>query len=368
MDETLELAAEIFKGKLKIGSLWDPAHANSVFNVERLKKAVANNPNVEMEGMTVTSTTEVHDAALALIKEDVDLILLPPDNTVYSAFEAVVKAAMKTKTPIILSDVSRLKDGAFAAYGYDYTSSGHQAAHLVDRILNGESPADIPFEQYKKTELGINLKVAKESEIEVPVSVLARATTFVGIDAVETEEKKKIGVVQFAMEPNVEMCKKGIIAALKVNGYEDQKNIEIIYKNANADFAMINSIIQDFIRRDVDIIVPLSTPCVQSAVNLTRGKKKPEVVFTYIFDPYKIGAAETPEKHEPNMTGVACFPPVQEVLGLIKEMFPNRKKIGIVWNSSEANSEAVMNKLRPYGRKIGLDIIGTNCYYSIRSS
>jgi len=167
----------------------------------------------------------------------------------------------------------------------------------------------------------------------------------------------KIGVVQFAMEPNVELCKQGILKALTENGYEDRKNIEITYKNAQADFSIINSIIQDFIRRKVDIIVPLSTPCVQSAVQFARGREETKVVFTYIYDPYKIGAATSPTDHLPNMTGISCFPPVEKILDLIREMFPGRKNIGIVWNSSESNSEAVLIKVREHAANTGLKII-----------
>ncbi|MBW2285195.1 MAG: hypothetical protein JRF65_11415 [Deltaproteobacteria bacterium] len=166
-----------------------------------------------------------------------------------------------------------------------------------------------------------------------------------------------IGLVQFALEPNVEVCKKGILDALADKGYEDGKNVKIIYKNAQADFSMINAIIHDFIRRKVDIIVPLSTPCVQSTVHLAGKNPHIKVVFTYIYDPYRIGAARTPTDHLPNMTGVSCFPPIEQMLDLIKEMFPDRKTVGIVWNSSEANSEAVLSKVRPHAVKIGLEII-----------
>ncbi len=94
--------------------------------------------------------------------------MLAPDNIVYSAFESIVKAAEARKIPIFLSDTERLKDGALGMYGYDYTSSGIHAAHMVDRIIKGENPANMPFEQYKKITVGINLDVARELGITVP--------------------------------------------------------------------------------------------------------------------------------------------------------------------------------------------------------
>ena len=173
----------------------------------------------------------------------------------------------------------------------------------------------------------------------------------------DIQKKTAIGIVQFAHEPNVELCKQGILKALADNGYTDGKNIEIIYGNAQADFSSINSIIQDFLRRKVAIITPLSTPCVQAAVKFAGASTATKVVFTYIYDPYRIGAAKTPTDHQPNMTGVACFPPVEQMLALIQEMLPDRKKVGVVWNSSEANSESVVLQLRSHAKKKGLEIV-----------
>ena len=105
----------------------------------------------------------------------------------------------------------------------------------------------------------------------MPNHFLPEATRIHGLKA-SNKEIPRIGVVQFAMVPNVERCKKGILKALADNGYVDGKNVEIVYKNAQADFSVISSIMQDFVRREVNIIVPLSTPCVQAAVQ-TAGKR-----------------------------------------------------------------------------------------------
>jgi putative tryptophan/tyrosine transport system permease protein len=357
MDKMLAIARKTLPGPISIGTLWDPSQPNSVFNVELLKKAAQAYQDVTFEGTTITNSSEVYQAAVSLAHKDINAFVLCPDNIVYSAFDAVVKAAREKNIPIFMSDVERLKDGALAVLGYDYTSSGIQAAHLVDRILKGEPPGAIPFEQYKKLTLGINLDAAAQTGITIPREVLAQATLVVGAGAADASDKAKIGIVQFALEPNVEICKQGIMDALRESGFSDGERIEIIYKNAQADFSMIHSIIQDLIRREADIIVPLSTPCVQTAVQFARRHDKTKIVFTYIYDPFRIGAATSPEEHPPNMTGVACFPPIQSMLDLIREMVPERKKIGVVWNSSEANSEAVLVKARAYAATVGLEIL-----------
>ena len=355
MDKTMELVTDVLGDKLTIGTIWDIGQTNTEFNIHNLKKVLENYPNVKLIESTVNSSSEVQQAASSLINKKVDAVVLVPDNTVYSAFDAVLKSTNASKIPVFISDVERIKDGAFAALGYDYASSGQTGARIVNRILKGENPKDIPFEKYTKLTYGLNLDVAKLLGKKFSDDVILKANLFIGTKPVK--KKFKIGIVQFAMEPNVQVCKDGILHALEGHGYKDGDNIEILYRNANADFPMINSIMQDLISRDVDIIVPLSTPVVQSAVQMVGVRKKPVVVFTYIYDPYRIGAAKSPTDHLPNFTGVACFPPIEKMLDFVKEMFPDRKKLGIVWNSSEANSESVMLKIRAYTKSIGLDLV-----------
>ena len=87
--------------------------------------------------------------------------------------------------PIFTGDVERLPDGALGVLGYDYTSSGIQAAHLVDRIFKGEKPEHIPFERYRKLTFGLNLDVAKELGISFPPELVEKATVLY-----KNEEKK----------------------------------------------------------------------------------------------------------------------------------------------------------------------------------
>ena len=180
MEKTLEIVRRLLPGKITIGTIWDPAHANSVFNVENLKKAATAAGDVTVLGATISGSSEVYEAARSLVNKGIDAFVLAPDNIVYSAFESVVKAARSGKIPIFMSDVERLPDGALVTLGYDYTLSGIQAAHLVDRILKGEDPAKIPFERYRKITLGLNLDAAAELGITIPDDLLAEATKIHG--------------------------------------------------------------------------------------------------------------------------------------------------------------------------------------------
>lgn len=180
MDQLMDITTKILPGKISVGCLWDPSQANGVYNVEQLKKVIATYPQVTFLGTTVSGSSDVYQASLSLLQKGINAFVLAPDNTVYSAFDSVVKAAKSKKIPIFLSDVERFADGALAAKGYDYTSSGIQAAHLADRVLKGEKPRDIPFERYKKLTFGLNAVVAAELGLTVPPEIVNQATKIHG--------------------------------------------------------------------------------------------------------------------------------------------------------------------------------------------
>ena len=65
--------------------------------------------------------------------------------------------------------------GGLMSYGTNFVELFRRAAEVVDKVLRGAKPADIPVEQPAKFELVINLKVAKRLLLTIPTSVLARA-------------------------------------------------------------------------------------------------------------------------------------------------------------------------------------------------
>jgi putative ABC transport system substrate-binding protein len=65
-----------------------------------------------------------------------------------------------------------VEQGGLASYGSDQYKKGKQAARLVDQILKGANPAEFPVEVYSKIELVINLKMAKNLGLTIPLEML----------------------------------------------------------------------------------------------------------------------------------------------------------------------------------------------------
>jgi putative ABC transport system permease protein len=352
-DKMMEVVTQILSGNLKVGVIWDPAHENSVFNVNQLKRVLSQYKNVTFVGATITNSSEVYQAAVSLVTKGIDAFVLTPDNIVYSAFESVVKAAQPKKIPIFISDVERLKDGALAAYGYDYTSSGIQAAHLVTRVLKGEKPAHIPFEKYQKLTFGLNLDVAKEIGMTLPPDLVAKAT-LIGGDMAKGTSPKRLALFLFSHNLILQISAQGLMDELKRSGMLEKYRITVDEKNAQNDYAMANAIVQDIIRRKYDYIVTISTQALQVTAN--ANKTIPHI-FGGVTDPFLAGAAKDPYLHPPNLTGIGTFQPVESTIRAMREIFSKAKRIGIIWNPAEVNSEACIIKARPAAKEYHFELL-----------
>lgn len=385
MDRTMEMVRAVLPGKLKVGSIWDPAHANSVFNVELLQKAVQTYEDVDFAGATVSSSSEVYQAALSLVNKGITAFVLSPDNIVYSAFESVVKAAAAKHLPIFISDVERLPDGALGALGYDYTNSGIQAARVLDRIMRGEKPKDIPFERYKKLTIGFNLKAAQELNIDIPSDLLEKATTIYGTAQVKagsstkderpvkrpdkvvnrsiqplqkTEVRpKRLALFLFSDNAVLMVTARGVTDELGRSGILKEHRIIVDMKNGQNEFYMSQSVAQDIVRQKYDYIITLSTPALQV---MAQANKTIPHVFGAVTDPYRMGVAKNANDHLPNITGVATFQPVETTIEIMRKLFPNAGRIGIVWNPGEACSEACTLIARKASGKYQFELVEAN--------
>lgn len=149
------------------------------------------------------------------------------------------------------------------------------------------------------------------------------------VTACGTEKQKKIeiGITQIVEHPSLDDVRKGIIDALKANGYDENK-ININYKNAQGDFGTAQVIAQEYNNKS-DVIIAISTPSAQAAANNIKDKP---IFFSAITNPESAGILRK------NVTGVSDKSPVQKQVQLIERLLPEAKNIGIVYNTSEQNS------------------------------
>jgi putative ABC transport system substrate-binding protein len=89
--------------------------------------------------------------------------------------EQIARLALQYALPTIAEDRRMPAAGQLLSYGPDDSAVSRRSAYIVDRILRGAKPGDIPIEQPTKFELVINLKTAKALGLTIPPSLLGRA-------------------------------------------------------------------------------------------------------------------------------------------------------------------------------------------------
>lgn len=171
----VELIKEILPNVKSIGVVYNPGEANAVTLVELLK-ANAKMQGIEVVEATALKSADVQSATQAIAAKS-DILYAPTDNTVASAIEGMIVAANQSKTPVLGGATSYVEKGAIAGLGFDYYQVGVQTADYVAAILEGQEPGKLDVKVAKGSDLIVNSSVAEMLEIEIPQSVLERATS-----------------------------------------------------------------------------------------------------------------------------------------------------------------------------------------------
>ena len=165
----------------------------------------------------------------------------------------------------------------------------------------------------------------------------------------EIKEPKniEIGVTQIMEHPALDSARVGFEKALKDNGYGD---VKIDYQNAQGDFGTAQMIANSFAQGKKDLIYAISTPSAQAAYNVT---KKIPIVITAVTDVKAAGLVGD------NITGTSDATSIYTQLETITKILPKAKKVGIIYNTSEQNSQVQVASAKEESKKLGLEIIET---------
>lgn len=173
MDKHLDMIRRFLPELKKLGVMYNAGEVNSVSNVKRLKAAAVERNIIILDG-PVTNSADVYQTAQSLVGK-VDAIYVPTDNTVVSAFEAVVKVCERTQLPLFSADTDSVERGAIAALGFDYYLHGKQTGAMARKILTGTSPEALPVEFQKDLSFHINPKAAERMGLTIDKAILDSA-------------------------------------------------------------------------------------------------------------------------------------------------------------------------------------------------
>jgi putative ABC transport system substrate-binding protein len=157
-----------------VGTLYNDAEANSR-KVVGVGRELFPKSGIRLEEVTIASSADAYLATQALVGRGIDALWISGDNTAIGAFEAIVKVARDQKIPLFNEDPEFTERGALASVGLGVYESGYLGGKVAARVLLGENPRAIPFQQATKKTYVVNHDVARRFGITFPDKLLKAA-------------------------------------------------------------------------------------------------------------------------------------------------------------------------------------------------
>jgi putative ABC transport system substrate-binding protein len=171
----LELLQEIVPNLSRVAVLWDQSNEGSAIGFKEYE-AAARLLKIQLQSLEVRGPTPNLEAAFQAAVKGRANALIPIRNAVILHHATRISdLAIKNRLPSMFDGGNLVEAGGLASYSSNDADLFKRAAVLVDKILKGTKPADLPVEQPMKFELVINLKIAKQIGLTIPPNVLARA-------------------------------------------------------------------------------------------------------------------------------------------------------------------------------------------------
>ncbi len=170
----IQLLKEAAPRMARVAVLWNPVNPASA-DIVRETEVAARALGLQAQSFEARSPAELDHALRAAGAARVDALLTVGDGMLWSQRGRIVDFAIRQRLPTMFPDREFAESGGLMAYGPNAADAIQRAAALVDRVLKGAKPADLPIEQPMQMDLLINLKTAQALGLALPMSLRVRA-------------------------------------------------------------------------------------------------------------------------------------------------------------------------------------------------
>ena len=166
----LELVKETFPKVSRVTVLLQPQTASPETWNETWKETqrVALRLGLELRSIEINAASELDSAFKEIVKSRTNALAVSLSPLINSLQKRIVELAARNRLPAIYPRGDYVESGGLMSYGADRSEPYKRVAVMVDKILKGTKPADIPVEQTTKFEFIINLKAAKQIDLTIP--------------------------------------------------------------------------------------------------------------------------------------------------------------------------------------------------------
>ena len=187
------------------------------------------------------------------------------------------------------------------------------------------------------------------------ISAFILLFAFISCNSSKNNQSKTIAFLDAFEDATVAQAKKGFFTALKDSGYIQDKNLNVIYRNAQGDIPALTQSVDFFISKQVDLIATNTTVATISAVQKTN---QIPVCMMVSPSPESAGLRNTKGQDPANLFGVyETLEYIDTAITLIHEIFPNAKRVGALINQSEPQSVDALERIRKDATALGLELV-----------
>jgi putative ABC transport system substrate-binding protein len=169
----MDLLREIRPDLRRLAVLANVGHRESVLETDQVQ-AAARSLSIEVAKLEIRRAEDIAPAFEAL-KGQADALYVVLSALVATNRTRIITFALSARLPTSFNTREYVEAGALMSYGPNFQDLFRRTAEIVDKILRGAKPADIPVEQPTKFDLVLNLTTAKALGLDVPPTLLARA-------------------------------------------------------------------------------------------------------------------------------------------------------------------------------------------------
>jgi putative ABC transport system substrate-binding protein len=167
----LELLKEAVPGLSRVAVLWDSYGSRQLGDVESAARAIG----IRLQSIQLKGSDDFETAFTTAKQLKAGAVMLLYSPLFFAKRDRLAQRALENGLPVIGYVSELVRAGLFMSYGSDARSTFYRVAYIIDRLLKGVKPTDLPVEQPTKFELVVNLKTAKTLGITIPESILLRA-------------------------------------------------------------------------------------------------------------------------------------------------------------------------------------------------
>ena len=172
----------------------------------------------------------------------------------------------------------------------------------------------------------------------------------------------RVAIVQHASQGALDDGVAGMLLALERRGFIDGRTVHLQKFNAQGELATANDIARRVTDGSFELVLTASTASLQAVANVNRTHRVPHVFgIVALSSVAGVGiSGQDPLDHPPYMAGMDSFLPVEKPIALARRFYPGLRRLGLVWHTSEANSEAYTKAAREVCQRLGIELLEAN--------